>query len=172
MEKRANPLEVRRTLTMGLPTSFHAGQVFFGPADGFLYFAMGDGSNKDDPYNFAQNKKSLLGKDPEVRHRQHADFDSERPSYFFCGDTGQDQYEEVDMVTKGGNYGWRVYEGPIPFHPATTPGGSTSPSSINPIFPVMDYFHSEIDKNVGSPSIMGGYFYRSLTDPCMHGRYI
>lgn len=47
---------------MGLPTRFHAGHAFFGPADGFLYFAMGDGSNKDDHYNFAQNKKSLLGK--------------------------------------------------------------------------------------------------------------
>ncbi|GKU88743.1 hypothetical protein SLEP1_g2972 [Rubroshorea leprosula] len=77
-----------------------------------------------------------------------------------------DQYEEVDLVTKGGNYGWRVYKGPIPFQPATTP------SCINPIFLVMVYFHFEIDKNVGSASITGGYFYRSLTDPCMYGRYI
>lgn len=48
---------------MGLPfTSNHGGQILFGPADGYLYFMMGDGGGKGDPYNFAQNKKSLLGK--------------------------------------------------------------------------------------------------------------
>lgn len=48
---------------MGLPyTSHHGGQILFGPADGFLYFMMGDGGNRGDPFNFAQNKKALLGK--------------------------------------------------------------------------------------------------------------
>jgi glucose/arabinose dehydrogenase len=48
---------------MGLPyTAHHAGQILFGPTDGYLYFMMGDGGNKGDPFNFAQNKKSLLGK--------------------------------------------------------------------------------------------------------------
>lgn len=48
---------------MGLPyRGGHAGQILFGPADGYLYLMMGDGSQQDDPYNFAQNKKSLLGK--------------------------------------------------------------------------------------------------------------
>lgn len=48
---------------MGLPfTSHHAGQILFGPEDGYLYFMMGDGGGIGDPYNFAQNKKSLLGK--------------------------------------------------------------------------------------------------------------
>lgn len=48
---------------MGLPfTSHHGGQILFGPEDGHLYFMMGDGGGRDDPYNFSQNKKSLLGK--------------------------------------------------------------------------------------------------------------
>lgn len=48
---------------MGLPyRGGHAGQILFGPADGYVYLMMGDGSHRDDPYNFAQNKKSLLGK--------------------------------------------------------------------------------------------------------------
>lgn len=48
---------------MGLPfTSHHGGQILFGPGDGYLYFMMGDGGGVNDPYNFAQNKKSLLGK--------------------------------------------------------------------------------------------------------------
>jgi glucose/arabinose dehydrogenase len=48
---------------MGLPYSnHHAGQIYFGLTDGFLYFMMGDGGNSGDPWNFAQNKKSMLGK--------------------------------------------------------------------------------------------------------------
>lgn len=77
----------------------------------------------------------------------------------------KDNYEEVDIVTKGGNYGWSVYEGPYVFHPANT---SSSASTF--IFPVSGYNHPAVDKNSGSASIIGGYFYRSMTDPCMYGR--
>lgn len=80
--------------------------------------------------------------------------------------------EEVNIITKGGNYGWRVYEGPYPFTPLTSPGGNTSLNSINPIFPVMGYNHSAVSSKQGSASITGGYFYRSSTDPCMSGRCV
>lgn len=76
------------------------------------------------------------------------------------------------MITKGGNYGWPVYEGPYPFKPANSKEGSTCNSSSNgPIFPVMGYNHSETHKKIGSASIIGGYFYRSQTDPCLYGRF-
>ncbi|KAF3953342.1 hypothetical protein CMV_021208 [Castanea mollissima] len=176
---------------------------------------MGDGGSLGDPYNFAQNKKSLLGKiirldidnissamgfadldlwgnysvsgdnpfaeakelQPEIwalgfRNPWRCSFDSERPSYFLCADVGQDQYEEMDLVTKGGNYGWHVYEGPFIYNPSTSLWGNTSASSIDPIFPVMGYNHSEVNKGAGPASITGGYLYRSVTDPCMNGRYL
>lgn len=48
---------------MGLPfTANHGGQILIGPEDGYLYIMMGDGGSKGDSFNFAQNKKSLLGK--------------------------------------------------------------------------------------------------------------
>ncbi|XP_026433684.1 HIPL1 protein-like [Papaver somniferum] len=212
-----NPTEVQRIFTMGLPfTGHHAGQILFGPADGYLYFMMGDGGKIGDPYNFSQNKKSLLGKimrfdidnapsanesdhglwgnysipkdnpyvddkdsEPEIfamgfRNPWRCSFDSKRPSYFLCADVGQEIYEEVDIITKGGNYGWRVYEGNSHYNPPESPGGNTSSNSINPIFPVMGYSHSDANEGdkEGSASIAGGYFYRSMTDPCMYGRYL
>ncbi|KAM3246891.1 HIPL2 protein-like [Capsicum annuum] len=209
----ANPLEVRRIFTMGLPDrGVYGGQILFGPADGFLYVMTGIGTHRGDPYNFAQNKKSLLGKilridvdqrnqvrdrglwgnysiprdNPYSNDKQlvseiwalglrnpwRCSFDSERPSYFLCGDSGQDFYEEIDMITKGGNYGWPIYEGPYPYKPANAPERSTSSSSKSLIFPVMGYNHSEAYKTIGSASIIGGYFYRSQTDPCLYGRYL
>lgn len=214
----ANPSEVQRIFTMGLPfKSHHAGQILFGPKDGYLYFMMGDGGGVGgDPYNFAQNKKSLLGKimrfdidtipsatevgqfglwgnysipkdNPYIQDTQlqkeiwalglrnpwRCSFDSARPSYFACADVGQDIYEEVDLITKGGNYGWRAYEGPYKFNTSLSPIGNTSlGSNMSPIFPVMGYNHSDVNTNEGSASITGGYFYRATTDPCMHGSYL
>lgn len=36
----------------------------------------------------------------------------------------------------------------------------------------MGYTHDQVNKALGSASITGGYFYRSLTDPCMFGRLV
>ncbi|KAI4336057.1 hypothetical protein L6164_014633 [Bauhinia variegata] len=212
----AKPTEVRRIFTMGLPfTGNHGGQILFGPDDGYLYFMMGDGGGTGDPFNFSQNKKSLLGKimrldvdnipsaadiakldfwgnysipkdnpysedkdlQPEIwalglRNPWRCSFDSERASYFVCADTGQDLYEEVDLITKGGNYGWSVYEGPLLFYINGLTRSNNTLSTSNPIFPVLGYNHSEVNKKEGSASIIGGYFYRSTTDPCMFGRYL
>lgn len=107
-----------------------------------------------------------------LRNPWRCSFDLERPFYFMCADVGQDVYEEVDIISKGGNYGWRVYEGPYPYNPPSSPVGNTSVNSISPIFPVMGYNHSQVSNSVGSASITGGYFYRSTTDPCMYGSYL
>ncbi|CAN7100783.1 unnamed protein product [Brassica rapa subsp. narinosa] len=212
--KTGKASEVRRIFTMGLPySSSHGGQILFGP-DGYLYLMTGDGGGVSDTHNFAQNKKSLLGKilrlDVDVmpsvseisqlglwgnysipksnpfqgnadeqgeiyalglRNPWRCSFDSERPEYFLCADVGKDTYEEVDIITMGGNYGWRIYEGPYVFSPLSPFGENVSEIS-NLTFPILGYNHSEVNKHEGSASIIGGYFYRSNIDPCYYGTYL
>ncbi|MCC6866244.1 MAG: PQQ-dependent sugar dehydrogenase [Ignavibacteria bacterium] len=79
----------------------------------------------------------------------------------FCGDVGQDSWEEVDTLSVGKNYGWRCYEGN---HPYNTSG--CLPIN-NFTFPITEY------ANAGSDiSITGGYVYRGSRVPWLVGRYI
>jgi len=76
----------------------------------------------------------------------------------------QNTIEEVDLISRGGNYGWRVYEGTNVFHPSQSPGGVTAASSINAIMPIIEYNHSY------GISICGGYVSYSREDACVLGK--
>lgn len=122
---------------------------------------------RDNPYS---EDRELL---PEIwalglRNPWRCSFDSERPSYFLCTDIGQDRYEEIDVITKGGNYGWSIYEGHLPVN--SSKGNASDSTDL--IFPAMGYNHNDVNKKEGSAAISGGYFYRSTTDPCMYGSYL
>lgn len=78
----------------------------------------------------------------------------------WAGDVGQGVWEEIDIVVKGGNYGWSVREGKHPFGPN---GVEARKHLIEPIW--------EYDHNIGK-SITGGSVYRGKAIPAIQGMYI
>lgn len=82
----------------------------------------------------------------------------------FLGDVGQGAREEIDIVTLGGNYGWRIMEGSI-CNPAFNGGVCTPPSGHIP--PISEYSHS-----AGRCSITGGYVYRGVRSSLPTGAYV
>ena len=82
----------------------------------------------------------------------------------WAGDVGQDQIEEVDVVTKGSNYGWHIREGGQCFSPSS--GCASTGAGGEPLVgPLFQYNHS-----VGN-AVTGGYVYRGSAMPSMVGRY-
>lgn len=87
-------------------------------------------------------------------------FDSET-GRLWAGDVGQELWEEVIVVNKGGNYGWSNREGAHPFGNRPPVEGVSAP-----IEPVWEYDH-QIGK-----SITGGRVYRSSRLPELDGKYL
>src|SRR6185503_10132233 len=61
----------------------------------------------------------------------------------WAGEVGQDLWEMVLRVRRGGNYGWSLKEGTHPFRPDRKPG----PSPLLP--PVVEHPHSEFRSLIG-----------------------
>jgi glucose/arabinose dehydrogenase len=78
----------------------------------------------------------------------------------FVGDVGQRLYEEIDILQKGGNYGWNVMEGMHCFNPAT--GCNQAGLTL----PIAEYDHSE------GVAVIGGYVYRGEGIPALAGSYV
>lgn len=78
----------------------------------------------------------------------------------WVADVGQGAWEEINILTRGGNYGWDHREGAHCFEPAT---GCQTASLIDPV--------AEYDHSVGE-SITGGYVYRGTQTTGLFGRYI
>ncbi|KAM6166256.1 HHIP-like protein 2 [Erethizon dorsatum] len=79
----------------------------------------------------------------------------------FCGDVGQNRFEEVDLIVKGGNYGWRAKEGFQCYDDKLCHN-----TSLDDILPIYAYGHA-----VGK-SVTGGYVYRGCESPNLNGLYI
>ena len=101
-------------------------------------------------------------------------FDSETGD-LFVGDVGQNDIEEVDLIVKGGNYGWNRKEGTLFFHINGTPEGfarvrtpdprrMTHRDSIDPI--------AQYDTHHEGHSVIGGFVYHGTALPELRGKYV
>jgi glucose/arabinose dehydrogenase len=86
----------------------------------------------------------------------------------FAADVGQDSYEEVNIVERGGNYGWNVREGAHCFTAEECP--TTGPAGEELVDPIIEYPH-EGDDIIGI-SVIGGYLYVGDDIPTLQGRYV
>ena len=78
----------------------------------------------------------------------------------WVGDVGQDTWEEINLVTRGGNYGWGDMEGDSCFK------SRSNCSTENKIKPIL-----AISQTTGACSVMGGYVYRGSANPAAKGKY-
>ena len=168
-------------------SNHNGGTIAFGP-DGYLYMSVGDGGCCGDPERNAQNLNALKGKilrldvdqgspyatPPDNPFAGQANARAEVWAYglrnpwrfsfdrangtLWAGDVGQDTWEEVDVVTKGGNYGWSAFEGDHVYDASIPAPGSIAPAL-------------EFDHTVGQ-CVIGGYVYRGASIPSLQGQYL
>jgi len=84
----------------------------------------------------------------------------------WVADVGQNEREEVDIVTAGGNYGWNCREGTLVVPASKQSSLCPSLGNTSFEFPVAEYSHA-----LGN-SITGGYVYRGARFPTLVGQYV
>ena len=164
------------------------GDIAFGP-DEYLYVAFGDGGGTGDPNAYGQNINVWFGKilriDPDPAHPYVVPPDNPfvgiagadeiwayglrnpwRMSFdpatgeLWLGDVGQGYAEEIDLIVRGGNYGWGLAEGDV-LYPSLVPGtimGTIAPRAV--------HHHPTFE------SITGGYVYHGAAIPMLQGMYV
>jgi glucose/arabinose dehydrogenase len=136
------------------------------------------------PYNIpADNPFVGTAARPEIyaygfRNPYRFSFDMGGSHQLFAGDEGQSLYEEIDLVTKGGNYGWNVKEGTHCFDTdndlverASCPATDTAGKPL--VDPIIELANTANPKGGGvGIAIIGGYVYRGSALPALQGKYI
>jgi len=140
---------------------------------GFRVQQLPYGIPSDNPFAKEPNVQSAARKEIfayGLRNPWRYSFDKQTGD-LWVGDVGQELWEEVDLVTNGGNYGWSVREATHHYKPG--------PAGAQYSEPVMEYAHNENirgqgmfpDHSIGL-CIIGGYVYRGREFPALDGVYI
>jgi glucose/arabinose dehydrogenase len=188
---RADPASEELLLEIWQPGSRHrAGAMAFGPNDGYLYIAAGDGGARShaqdllllrgkilridvdsgEPYGIPPENPFVndLGRADEIwayglRNPWRITFDRQTGDLYIT-DVGEESWEEINVqpaTSEGGeNYGWPCYEGLVDFELELC----ESPTTF--VFPQHVYAHED-----GNCAITGGYVYRGAARPDAVGRY-
>ena len=93
----------------------------------------------------------------------------------WVGDVGQNDYEEVNIIRPGLNYGWNIMEGfhcyrlsnEIRIYNANQIWDRTSCEQENMELPIIEY-----SQKGGECSVIGGYVYRGSRLPSLYGAYL
>jgi quinoprotein glucose dehydrogenase len=112
---------------------------------------------KDNPFAGRQDARGEIWA-YGLRNVWRMEFDPQT-KVLWAADVGQNLWEEIDLIVRGGNYGWNLREGAHPF----APNGQPREDLIEPIW---EYHH-----NIGK-SITGGNVYRGRKVPQLVGKYI
>ncbi len=126
-----------------------------------------DVSNDDIPYEIPADNPFADGQGgrPEIyayglRNPWRWSFDR-LTGELWLGDVGQFEIEEIDIITRGANYGWPIMEGNSCFNANQCDRNGLTP-------PVIDYSHDDTD----GCSVTGGYVYRGSANSTLTGHYI
>ena len=144
--------------------------------------------DKGEPYGIpADNPFASAGRNakPEIfayglRNPWGISFDRGGSHEMFASDVGQDSWEEVNIITKGGNYGWRIREGFDCFDPKSPlkppldcpKVGADGKPLIDPILVYKNFKRFNNDPEAKGISVTGGYVYRGKAIPALTGKYI
>ena len=186
---QAEPSSEQVILTINQPAGNHnGGQIAFGP-DGYLYIGIGDGGGANDEFRNGQNRTTLLGTIARIdvdqtpygipvdnpfagsstfreeiyawglRNPWRFSFDY-TTGYLYAADVGQANYEEINVIENGGNYGWNIMEGMHCFRTSNCDRSGL-------ILPIFEYEHR------GRPgSVTGGHVYYGPRVPDLFGWYV
>ena len=142
--------------------------------------------NKGQPYGIPQDNPFVGGKGkPEIyayglRNPWGISFDRGGKHELFASDVGQDRFEELNIITKGGNYGWSLREGFGCFDPKapTKPPedcpkkGANGEPLIDPVLAYKNFKGFARDPEATGISVTGGYVYRGKAIPGLEGKYV
>lgn len=123
--------------------------------------------NKGEPYA-VPNDNPFVGRSdarPEIwaygfRNPWRCSFDTGGSHQLFCADVGQNSFEEVDIVEKGKNYGWRVKEGTHCFDYVNPNTHLSSCDDAGMVDPIIEYNNCNVTSDCKGLSVTGGYVYR------------
>ncbi len=197
----ADPLSELILLTVAQPFGNHnAGDLAFGPNDGYLYIPLGDGGSGCDPLNTGQNPANFLGNmlridvdsaspyaippsnpfvgDPMVPDEVWA-YGLRNPWRFsfdrttgdmFIADVGQNQWEEINFQQASSSGGENY--GWDCFEGTHPASDPPSNCSVSPACPPAVHTPPVHEySHAQGIAVVGGYVYRGSQQPLLDGHY-